>query len=326
MHIKLRLASFYLPYISNQYEAYITCHNEIYYEFIKRNKSNCKIGDSEIQTVAIQIIKTYVKNKNNYDYDNKNKIIKLFNDNVKGKKYSSNGENKKHAGKEGHWLEKQFGIIHNSKNAPDIYGYELKKESDKISFGDWSASEYLFSTNQNILSQKNGNNITISKEEFIKSFGNKTKGKDNRYSWSGSCIPKYNKWNDCGQILDIDDDNNICIYYLHEHDVRDNKLVKFANYKKICIAIWSCEKMKKLVNSKFNHNGFVICSKNKNGVYNNIKFGQPFDFKLFIQNIKNGKIYFDSGMYFDNDKPNNRSYSQWRANKNFWTTLITEEY
>ena len=36
-------------------------------------------------------------------------------------------------------------ISHNSNNEPDILGYEMKKNSSKITFGDFSASEYLFS-------------------------------------------------------------------------------------------------------------------------------------------------------------------------------------
>lgn len=38
-----------------------------------------------------------------------------------------------------------MGIKHNAKNEPDINGYEMKKSSNKITLGDFSASEYLFS-------------------------------------------------------------------------------------------------------------------------------------------------------------------------------------
>ena len=34
-----------------------------------------------------------------------------------------------HAGKKGYWLEKNMGIEPNGDNAPDIYGFEQKKES-----------------------------------------------------------------------------------------------------------------------------------------------------------------------------------------------------
>ena len=55
--------------------------------------------------------------------DDKQFIIELFNSNVKHKEIITDNQNKAHCGKEGHWLEKQMGIKHNSKNEPDIRGY-----------------------------------------------------------------------------------------------------------------------------------------------------------------------------------------------------------
>jgi len=133
----------------------------------------------------------------------KEHIINLFRTNIKGKKYEKDNDNSNHDGKKGHWLEKLMNIKLNSKNAPDIGGYEMKKESNKISFGDWSA-EYLFSTKRKIIDDINGKQIKMTKEQFIKFFGNKNNDKENRYSWSGSCVPKYGKWNEDGQMLKID--------------------------------------------------------------------------------------------------------------------------
>lgn len=126
--------------------------------------------------------------------------------------------------------------------------------------GDWSA-EYLFSNNRKLLEKINNYDIKISKEEFIKYFGNKNEDIDNRYSWSGSCVPKYGEYNNCGQKLIIDKDNNIQALYSYQHDKRNNK--KTENYKNkiICIAVWSKQKMEKHVNSKFNQKGFFICKK-----------------------------------------------------------------
>ena len=59
-------------------------------------------------------------------------IIEIFNQNVKGVDIILDDKNSKHCGKEGHWLETQMGIKHNSKNEPDLYGYEMKKSSSKI--------------------------------------------------------------------------------------------------------------------------------------------------------------------------------------------------
>lgn len=265
-------------------------------------------------------------NKNNDT--NKLEIIKLFQENVKGKKINLENYNKKHCGKEGHWIETQMKIKHNSKNEPDLFGYEMKKESAKISFGDYSASEYLFSKEKSIINKYNKWNeklVTITKEEFIKFFGTKKISKNNRYSWSGECVPKYGTWNNCGQILSISD-NNICIYYSYSKDKRDleykNILPDYLKQDNILIVIWKKEKLKNHINNKFNNNGFFIIKKN-NDVYDKICFGKAFNYEHFIDNIKKSIIIFDSGMYVGN----NRNYSQFRTtNSSFWNELITDEY
>jgi len=215
----------------------------------------------------------------------------------------------------------------NSNNTPDIGGFEMKKFSTKISFGDWSA-DYLFSVKnkKKLINKINNFEINITKEIFIKSFGNKTKEKNNRYSWSGSCVPKYGELNNCGQSLKIDDDENILAMYSYKHDKRENKLTSEWNNKEICIAVWSKDKMENFVNKKFNQKGFFLCKKDKNDIYNKICFGSPITFQLFIEKVKSGDIFFDSGMYHDTDKPNNRLYSQWRASSKFWNNLIIEEF
>ena len=148
--------------------------------------------------------------------------------------------------------------------------------------------------------------------------------KDNRYSWSGKCVPKYNIWNHCGQILTINERNDIIIYYSYTIDKREYK-VSFPDFLKkdnIVIALWKQEKLSQNINNKFNKKGFFICRK-ENQMYNKISFGKPFTFRDFINGIKNNKIIFDSGMV----DGNNRNYSQFRSNGNsFWDMLITDEY
>lgn len=264
-------------------------------------------------------IKNIINNKNN----DKDKIISLFNTNIKGKKYVKQ-VGCSH-GSEGHWLEKCMGIKPNSNNIPDIYGYEMKKDSKKISFGDFSG-EYLFSNKRDTLTKINNINIKLTREDFIKLFGNKSTRKLNRYSWSGSCIPKYGKWNDNGQILDIDTSNNIVIYYLSTNDKRNIDIPDNLKNKKICIVVWSFIKMKEFIENKFNEKGFFLCKKDKNNNYNKISFGKCITYDIFLDKIKSGEIFFDSGMYHDILKPNNRNYSQWRANNTFWHSMIIEEY
>jgi hypothetical protein len=50
----------------------------------------------------------------------KQQIITLFNNNVKGGEICLEGQNVNHDGKEGHWLETNMGIKHNAKHEPDI--------------------------------------------------------------------------------------------------------------------------------------------------------------------------------------------------------------
>lgn len=243
-------------------------------------------------------------------------IINTFNNNVQGKTIDLG--NSTHCGSEGHWLERKMGIEPNSKNEPDIRGYEMKKESKKTTLGDFSASEYLFSNKKIYIN----NDIKISRDQFIKFFGTPNPKKNNRYSWSGECVPKYNKLNNCGQILLISENNDVYITYSFSKDKRDTKY-EFPDFMKnddITIAIWKEHNLKNKINNKFNKKGFFICKK-KDGVYDKICFGKPFNFKYFIQGIKNKKIIFDSGMY----RGNTRNYSQFRGTS-FWNELIIEEY
>jgi len=259
--------------------------------------------------------------------DDKQKIINKFNENVKGHEICLEGQNANHCGKEGHWLETRMGIKHNSKNEPDIYGYEMKKSSSKTTLGDFSASEYAFSgkNKRHGIRPTNISNrhLKCSRCEYMKIFGNPNPSKNNRYSWSGSCVPTYNIWNSNGQILTINENNDIIIYYSFSKDTRSIKheFPLFLHNDNIVIALWESSKMKPKIDNKFNKKGFFICKKIGN-VYENICFGKAFDFEYFIECIKNKKIIFDSGMY----DGNSRNYSQFRGASCFWNELITEEY
>jgi len=52
-------------------------------------------------------------------------IVERFISNVQGKKADVTKANKRHDGKEGHWLEKQMGIAPNANNAADIFGFKF---------------------------------------------------------------------------------------------------------------------------------------------------------------------------------------------------------
>jgi hypothetical protein len=256
----------------------------------------------------------------------KQQIITLFNNNVRGVEICLEGQNVKHCGNEGHWLEDRMGIKHNSKNEPDLNGYEMKKSSIKITLGDFSASEYAFSrkNKRNSINLLNNwtDDISLSRSAFIRTFGNPNPDKDNRYSWSGSCVPTYNHWNSNGQTLSIKENNEIIVYYSFSKDTRNIKadFPAFLHNENIVIALWKAEKMKPHIDNKFNKKGFFMCKKIDNK-YEKICFGKTFTFEYFIECIKNKKIIFDSGMY----DGNSRNYSVFRGSS-LWSELITEEY
>jgi hypothetical protein len=220
-----------------------------------------------------------------------------------------------------------MGVVHNNHNAPDILGFEIKKKSPKITFGDFSASEYLFTSNKYFINDYNKwdcLDIIMNREEFIMTFGTPNPKKKNRYSWSGTCVPKYDIWNECGQILKISDNDDIYIYYSYSKDKRHikKKFHKLLKHDNILIAVWLNEKIQNHINRKFSINGFLICKK-KGLLYDSICFGTPFNFDHFIKNIKEKNIIFDSGMYVGN----RRNYSLFRSlYKNFWYNLIIDEY
>ena len=68
--------------------------------------------------------------------------------------------------------------------------------------------------------------------------------------------------------------------------------------------------------------GWFKCNKDINGIYTTIVFGDPINFETWINGVKKGLIFFDSGMYAGNPRP----YSQWRANNNYWESLITDTH
>lgn len=250
----------------------------------------------------------------------RNKIIKkiviLFKNNVKGKKPNVSKSDIKHDGKQGHWLEKQMGISHNASNKPDLYGFEMKNHTrGKTTFGDWSADYYIFKDED----------YKISRKDFLKAFGLPNILKNNRYSWSGRSCPKIGNFNAFGQKLIINKDNSISTIYSYEKDGRPGKSVIVPDRFKLdnlILAKWSADYLKKRVESKFNNQGWFKCLINDSGVYSDIEFGDPITFKLWIKGVKEGLIFFDSGMY----DGNTRNYSQWRANNKYWESLVTEGY
>jgi hypothetical protein len=260
---------------------------------------------------------------------NKQRIIELFNANVKGKKADTSNSNQRHDGKEGHWLETQMGIAHNGDNEADLLGYEMKNQttSGKITFGDWSADEYIYlhGRGKNKTNSINAN-YSLTRDDFLRIFGKPNPLKDNRLSWSGiPCPTYYGDTSKFGQYLTMDSDNNILIIYYFSKDQREDKqdiVPMNMQIDNLVIAKWKYETLKVKVERKFNQNGWFTCLKNSEGVYHQISFGKPMNFTSWIFLFKERVIFFDSGMYQGNIRP----YSQWRATTSFWHTLITDSH
>jgi hypothetical protein len=246
----------------------------------------------------------------------KERIIERFFKDVRGNKEDTSGSNKGHDGKGGHWLESQMGIKHNSSNTPDIDGFEMKNHTtSKTTFGDWSPNLAIYK----------GRNRVMTRDLFLQVFGTPNPEKNNRYSWSGKPCPKIDTYNSCGQILIVDKIGNIFAIYSFRKDQRANKskvVPRDMQKDELILAEWSAERMKIKVERKFNKSGWFKCIKNKDGIYVNIVFGNPINFQTWIDGVRKGLIFFDSGMYQGNPRP----YAQWRASNKYWDLLVTEKY
>ena len=242
----------------------------------------------------------------------KQKIIDLFNKNVRGK----TGEAKAgHDGAGGHWLERQMGVKANASNAPDLFGYEMKNDTtSKTTFGDWSPNEKIF-----------GKKCSITRDDFLRIFGKRNAEKEGRLSWSGEPCPKYGKYNKFGQTLAIDADQNIRAIYSYSKDLRLNKaqiVPPKMQVENLVLATWRHDKLRAKLERKFNQNGWFKCLKDDDGKYCQIVFGKPMNYESWIALVKTGVVFFDSGMY----QGNNRPYSQWRAQNSYWESLIDSRH
>lgn len=267
--------------------------------------------------------------------NNKETLIELFRKNVKGKAPNVTGRNERHDGREGNWLEEQFGKHPDADNHADFFGYELKNQTtSKTTFGDWSANRYIFKTGPYVHCFENPQRGTR-QDIFCETFGKPNPEKNGRCSWSGSPCPKLGDYNEFGQKLIIDDNNDIVAIYSYSEDRRTNKSVivpEILRQDELELARWYGESspsndrgdkcLKDKLEDKFNDKGWFTCKKDSNGRYNKICFGEPMNFENWIELVKKGIVFFDSGMYVGNNRP----YSQWRANNNYWDSLIVETY
>ena len=265
----------------------------------------------------------------------KQRIKKLFDQNVRGRDPNDHRGVASHDGTDGHWLQIQFGLKADSQNAPDIFGFELKTGTrGKTTFGDWSADQYLFYSHTRCQGSAHFaakcskcSSALFGRSEFLKIFGTPNPKKGNRYSWSGEVFPKVSSWNRCGQKLIVETDGSVRALYCFEEDKRENKnsiVPKHLRSGQVTTALWRAATLRKRLESKFKVLGWVKCLRNSNGTgpYTSLVFGGPIDYSHWIKLVKTGDVYLDSGMYDGNIRP----YQSWRANNSVWDSLIEEKY
>ena len=56
--------------------------------------------------------------------------------------------------------------------------------------------------------------------------------------------------------------------------------------------------------------------------YSSLIFGGPLTFEKWINLVKTGEVFFDSGMYEGNSRP----YSQWRASNAIWESMVVSSH
>lgn len=228
------------------------------------------------------------------------------------------GYNRSHDGAEGDWLTKRMGLTVNGKNEPDFLGFEMKKDSAKTTFGDWSPDYALF------LAPKKGVKAELHRSEFLRIFGtpkpHKDRKKNGRYSWSGEVFPSVKGMNKFGQIMKVDKTGDIKALYYFKSDQRLNKRIVVPHryhLENLILAHWTFETMKKRLENKFNQFGWFKCVKDSDGKYASLQFGKPINYESFLKLVISGDIFCDCGMHDGNPRP----YMTWRANQRIWELL-----
>lgn len=80
--------------------------------------------------------------------------------------------------------------------------------------------------------------------------------------------------------------------------------------------------LKEKLEDKFNQLGWFTCKTDCEGNYDRICFGAPMTYDNWLELVKEGIVFFDSGMHQGNPRP----YAQWRANNTYWDSLILTTY
>jgi hypothetical protein len=245
-------------------------------------------------------------------------IEERFEKYVMGQKPDLTGYNARHDGAEGDWLTKKMGLSVNGKNEPDFQGFEMKKDSPKTTFGDWSPDYALY------LSPKRGTKSALSRSEFLRIFGtpkqHKDANKNGRHSWSGEVFPTVKGINKYGQVMRVEESGDIKALYFYKSDQRTHKATlvpKQYQIEGVVLAHWTSQRLRLRLERKFNQLGWFKCLKDVNGHYSKLQFGRPISYEDFLKMVATGDVFCDCGMYDGNSRP----YMTWRANHHIWDYL-----
>jgi hypothetical protein len=270
---------------------------------------------------------------------------------VFGKYPSINQFKSEHKGKIGHWFEKEMGVKHNADGNADLFGWELKAEGKKMSWGDWSAPYRIFCDKRLGFT---ASTIKENQKEFISIFG--VYRPDGEYfSMSGGHVTKYiDVRTENGMILKLDQNKDVSIYYDYSLDKRRNKADQVPNNLQkdnLLIMRWhgkeeSFEKYKSFVidnklpikaqfkgknrlvsleervKRKFNVHGIATGLYRQKNHFYGLKFTRPVSFDDWVSYFINKDIYYDPALTGKNPRP----YNQWRSNKSFMDSLVEEVY
>lgn len=237
---------------------------------------------------------------------------------VKGQRPDLTGYHSGHDGAEGDWLTKKMGLTVNGKNEPDFKGFEMKKDSAKTTFGDWSPDFALY------LAPRRGTNAEMPRSEFLKVFGtpkaHPEPRKNGRYSWSGEVFPTVKGINRYGQIMKVEMSGDIKALYFYNSDQRQDKsrvVPKKYQQEGLVLAHWTSDRLRLRLERKFNQLGWFKCLKDSSGLYSELQFGRPINYEAFLKMVISGDVFCDCGMYDGNSRP----YMTWRASHRIWELL-----
>ena len=217
-------------------------------------------------------------------------------------------------------LEAELGIIQNGKSEPDYLGWEIKQFGVKKLHLINSSRITLMTPEPDggLYKQKGG-------IDFVRTYGYKSKTIAERMDFTG-----YHK---CGILQK----KSALTLNIEGFDFDTNKItdanggIYLFDKDDNIAASWSFSKMLTHWNKKHAKASYVpsLLNTTPNRQYkysNNIILGEGTDFSFFINNVANGKIFYDPGIHIDNIsiKATLKPRSQFRISSKFITNLYSK--